>query len=474
MKLGEIAEYIGAQGQLNETWAQLEPRGVSIDSRTIRPGELFFALRGPRHDGHDFVGEALTRGACGAVISEEGPPFRFQAPQAAFLRVKDTLAALHALARAVRERWGGPVIGITGSAGKTMTKELTARLLAAEGARVLKSAGNFNNAYGLPLALLQLISAGVRPKMIDYIVVEMGMSAAGELTTLCSIAHPDVGIVTNVSSVHLAFFPSVEAIAEAKAELIDHLKDDGLAVLNLDDPLVARMRFRRLIPARTFGIEASADVTARNIQLRGLAGSRFTLRTPRGDVAVTLPLLGRHNIYNALAAVAVADYYGVSLNRMAQALSEAVPAPMRGELIEFPQGFKVINDAYNSNPRALTEMVTTLCAVNGVRRRIVVAGEMLELGHDAARLHRACGREMARRDVDVVVGVQGLARELIEGAREEAEGALVTHFCETPEAAAHWLFDNLQDGDLVLVKGSRGVRMERVIETLWQLSAERG
>ncbi|MBI3949298.1 MAG: UDP-N-acetylmuramoyl-tripeptide--D-alanyl-D-alanine ligase [Acidobacteria bacterium] len=474
MKLGDIAQKVGAQGQLGKALAQIEPRGFSIDSRAMQPGELFFAIRGPSHDGHEFVADALAKGTCAAVVSHDISNLKSQISNPPLLRVEDTLVALQTLAHAVREEWGGPVIGITGSAGKTATKELTARMLSAGGAKVIKSIGNFNNAYGLPLSVLQLVSGGTQPEEVDYLVLEMGMSAPGEITQLCSVAPTDVGVVTLVAPAHLEFFPSIDAIAEAKAEMVDNIKEGGVAVLNLDDPRVARMRFRRLIEVRTFGIEESADVTAVDIELRGLRGSRFTLQTPRGTVPVESPLMGRHNIYNALAAATVADYYGVPLERIAEALSQAAPPSKRGEIIRFPRGFTVINDAYNSNPRALKEMVATLSATNSVKRRIVVAGEMLELGERGPELHRECGREMARRGVDIIVGVRGLAQEIVEGARQAAMPEKATYFCETPEAAARWLFDNLQDGDLVLVKGSRGVQLERVIGELRRLSGETG
>jgi UDP-N-acetylmuramoyl-tripeptide--D-alanyl-D-alanine ligase len=467
MKLREIAHIVGAVSQLDESIAECEPVGVSIDSRTIQPGELFFAIRGATLDGHAFVAEALNKGACAAVVSQAMSGARC-------IRVEGTLMALQALAHTVRVQWNRPVIGVTGSSGKTMTKELIAQFLAAGGAKVIKSIGNFNNAYGLPLSILQLMSSGAHSTGVDYAVLEMGMSAPGEIRSLCAIAEPDVGAITNVSGVHLQYFPSVEAIAEAKAELVDHVKDNGLAVLNLDDALVARMRFRRLIPVRTYAIDADADVFATGIQLKGLAGADFTLRTPRGSVAVSSPLLGRHNIYNALAAAAVADYYKVPLERLAESLTEAKPYKMRGEVIRFPQGFTVINDAYNSNPRALKEMVATICSANDARRRIVVAGEMLELGEWAAGLHRQCGREMAQRGVDMVIGVRGLAREIVEGAGEEGMRFDATIFCETPEEAARVLFDNLKSGDLALIKGSRGVQMERVIIELKRLMGETG
>lgn len=469
MKLSEIAQIIGASVEPKATWAGIEPQGFSIDSRTIELGQLFFAIRGARHDGHAFVADAVARGACAAVVSEQvAMP---EARSAPLLRVDDTLAALQSLARAVRQAWGGPVIAITGSAGKTATKELTALMLAAGGARVIKTVGNFNNAYGLPLSVLQLISHGTNPADVDYLVLEMGMNHAGEIKHLCSIAQPDVGVVTLVAPAHLGFFSDLDAIAEAKAELVDHVKDGGLAVLNMDDVRVARMRFRRLIATRTFGIDHDADVMARGIELRGLDGVGFTLDTPRGQVAVHSPLLGRHNIYNALAAATVADHFGVPLAHMAAALAQAAPGPKRGEVLRFPRGFTLINDAYNSNPHALNEMVALLRATDSAARRIVVAGEMLELGESGPALHRECGRQMVHHGIDIVVGVRGLAAEIVRGARDASMSDAAAVFYETPEAAARWLFDNLREGDLVLVKGSRDVQLERVIAELERFSA---
>jgi len=363
-----------------------------------------------------------------------------------------------------------------------MTKELTASMLqaAATGGGessthsrvekkpkgVIKTIGNYNNAYGLPLSILQMISNGATPEQFDYAVLEMGMSGPGEITRLCSIAPPNIGVVTNVSAVHLEFFPSVEAIAEAKAELVDNLKADGLAVLNADDRLVIRMRWRQPVAVRTFGIEADADVRAREIRPLGLEGTSFTLATPRGEIAVKTPLIGRHQVSNILAASAVADYCEVPLEAIAQSLQEARPYKMRGEVLRFPQGFTVIDDSYNSNPRALGEMIATMADLNGFARRIVVAGEMLELGERSAEFHRECGREIARRGVDLLIGIRGFARELLEGAREAGMPSEFIYFCETPEEAAQLLFEKLRSGDLLLIKGSRGVQVDRVVEEL--------
>jgi UDP-N-acetylmuramoyl-tripeptide--D-alanyl-D-alanine ligase len=473
MTLREMAEIWGAPPPAPEI-AGREPRGFSIDSRTIRPGELFFAIRGRVRDGHAFVREALERGACAAVVSDI--PADVKAEQV--IRVRDTVWALGELARIVRLRWGGTVIGITGSSGKTMTKELVARLLEAGGYRVIKTIGNYNNIYGLPLSLLGLIAES--PDPIQYAVLEMGMSARGEIAHLSQIARPNIGVVTTVSAVHLEFFPSVEAIAEAKAELVDALPEDGLAVLNADNPLVARMQRRRTIAVRTFGIESEADVRARDIRVLGLEGTEFTLLTtgvptrsrdrvecpPSGEVRVRTPLLGRHQVLNILAATAVAEVCGVPLSVIAEALATVAPYPQRGKIVRFPQGFAVIDDSYNSNPRSLLEMVRTLREIETARRRIVVAGEMLELGESAAAWHRECGREIARLDMDIVIGVRGLTRDLIEGAREAGMDAATAFFLETPEEAGRWLAENARPGDVILIKGSRAVGMERAMEVL--------
>jgi len=454
-----MAEIWGAAPPAPEI-AEQEPQGFSIDSRTLRRGDLFFAIRGRVRDGHAFVREALEKGACAAVVSELPP----DVPAERVIRVPDTLWALQELARVVRQRWGRTVIGITGSSGKTMTKELVARLLEAGGYRVIKTIGNYNNAYGLPLSLLGLIAEGASPEAFHFAVLEMGMSAPGEIAHLATIARPTIGVVTTVSAVHLEFFPSVEAIAEAKAELVDALPDDGLAILNADNPLVARMRERRPIAVRTFGIEHEADVRARDIRALGLEGMRFTLQMPSGEVDVRTPLLGRHQIMNILAAAAVADACGVSLSVIREALATITPYARRGEIVRFPQGFVVIDDSYNSNPRSLLEMVRTLREIEEARRRLVVAGEMLELGERAAAFHRECGQEIARLGMDVLIGVRGLARELVEGAR--AAGMDTAFFVETPEEAGRWLSTHVREGDVILVKGSRAVGMERVIEEL--------
>jgi UDP-N-acetylmuramoyl-tripeptide--D-alanyl-D-alanine ligase len=470
MKLGEIANILGTTPGSLEASEQ-RPIGYSIDSRTVRAGEIFFAIRGENHDGHRFVQAALERGAIAAVVS---PDFALSNDATAItgnvnlIRVADTLGALQQLAAAVIGNWRGQEVAITGSMGKTTTKEMTAAALARAG-RVIKTAGNLNNDYGLPLSILKMESDDAQASDFDYAVLEMGMNHKGEIARLAEIAPPCVGVVTIVAPVHLEFFDSVEEIAEAKAELIAGIKPKGAAVLNADDERVARMReMRSDIDYRTFGIERAADVTARDIQSDGLSGTRFVLATPRGKVEARLAVAGRHNVYNALAATAVADYYEVPLEQIATSLAESSSPNRRGEVLRFAEGFTVVDDSYNSNPRALIEMVTTICANKDCERKIVVAGEMLELGVTGAALHREAGRRIAELGIDLLIGVRGLAREIVEGAREAGMSAASAIFCETPNEAADTLTREARAGDLILIKGSRGVKTEIVVERMKQ------
>ncbi len=447
LSLDRIAGFIEADGEFDSS-ARAE--GYSIDSRTVRPGELFFAIRGERLDGHDFVEQALAAGALAAVVAREHAP-RFPARNR-ILVVEDTLTALQSLAAAVRRVWGKPLIAITGSAGKTTTKEAIAHLLSTR-FHVLKSEGNLNNHFGLPLQLLRLETGH------EVAVIEMGMSHSDEIAALAKIAQPDMGVVTNVAPVHLGFFNSVADIARAKYELIAGLHAGGTAILNADDEYVSQ--FGRDFHGRVimFGVNHPADVRAEMVEMQGSAGSRFQLIVEGCREPVTLPLMGIHNVYNALAAAAVAAQKGVTPSESARALATLTPADKRGEVLTV-NGATVINDCYNSNPKALDSMVDALAAMPA-RRRIVVAGEMLELGSAGERLHRESGRHMAEMGIQIVVGVRGLAREIVNAA---AEAGIESHFLETPESAGEWLTREVREGDAVLLKASRGVKLERALE----------
>ncbi len=457
LPLARIAEFIGPKGNFDPHALAL---GYSIDSRTIQSGELFFAIRGDRLDGHDYVHEAFAHGAIAAVIAADQAA-RF--PNTPVLIVEDTLAAWQTLARAVRKMWNKPLLAITGSAGKTTTKEAVARLLGTK-FRVLKSEGNFNNHFGLPLQLLKLESEH------DIAVVELGMNHAGEIAALAAIAEPDIAVVTCVAPVHLGFFNSLADIARAKYELIQALPSSGTAVLNADDEYVAQ--FGRDFPGhvRTFGIDHPADVGAEHIRQLGAEGSEFDLvwrgSAPRAG-RVRLPLIGRHNVYNALAAAAVALDRGLALEEAAAALATLTPADKRGQVLHLA-GATVINDCYNSNPRALSYVVDALAGMSAAGRRIVVAGEMLELGDATAELHRQAGEHMADRGINVVIGVRGAASDIVAAA---CARGLAAEFMDTPEAAGEWLAREVRPGDLVLLKASRGVKLEKALETWQRLKA---
>jgi UDP-N-acetylmuramoyl-tripeptide--D-alanyl-D-alanine ligase len=434
--------------------------GVSIDSRRMVRDQLFVAIRGPRHDGHDFVVTALDAGATAAMVAAERWGDYPEAVRPRLFGVADTLAALQELARAVRRSWGKRIAAVTGSVGKTTTKEILAALLAAK-LRVLKSEGNLNNEYGLPLALLRLDPED------EGAVVELGMSHRGELRRLAEIAEPEVGVVTRVAPVHLEFFASIEEIALAKRELIEGLAGPNpLAVLNGDDPRVARFAEVARGRVRTFGFGPGAQYRAEQIEDRGAEGSVFAFVWPGGRERLTLPLPGRHNIANALAALAAAGEWGVGAAEAACVLPRMTPGEMRGRLLRFAEGFAVINDSYNSNPVALEAMIDLLARTPGYRRRILAAGQMLELGPQSRDLHREAGRVAASHKLDWVLGVAGNAEELVNGAREAGLPAGRARFFGTAANAGAFLAELIEPGDLVLVKGSRGVRMEQVVEAL--------
>jgi UDP-N-acetylmuramoyl-tripeptide--D-alanyl-D-alanine ligase len=435
--------------------------GVSIDSRTIRPGELFIAIHGPRHDGHDHVAAALDSGAIAAVVAEAQLGRYPEGTSGRCIPVGDTFEALKQLACAVREAWGGKIAGVTGSVGKTTTKEVLAALLGTR-LRVLKSEGNFNNEYGLPLTLLRL------EETHEAAVLEMGMSRPGELKRLAAIALPDVGVVTRVSPAHLEFFASVDEIALAKRELIEGLNGrESVAVLNADDPRV--LAFGRFAPGRvlTYGIEAPAFFSAAEIEDRGALGSSFDYVSPEGRVRLELSVPGRHAISNALAALAAASVWGLGAAE-AQSVFRTLRAPaMRGELLRFSNGAALINDCYNSSPAALQAMIELLAATPNYRRRILAAGEMRELGPKSPELHLEAGRLAAKTGkIDWVIGVAGDAAEIVEGAVTAGLPRAQTRYFSSSEEAAKFLEDFLMPGDLLLVKGSRGVKMERVVEAL--------
>jgi UDP-N-acetylmuramoyl-tripeptide--D-alanyl-D-alanine ligase len=433
--------------------------GWSVDTRTQIPGDLYFALRGLNHDGHDYVRDAMQKGAAGVVVEKptlsRDVPSRDRKGAGNELVVKDSLRALQDLGAWTRKKWGGTVVAVTGSAGKTTAKDAIAHLLAVD-LPVGKTTGNFNNHIGVPLSILRL------PGDCRAAVLEMGMNHAGELRRLAGIAKPDIGVVTNVGYAHVEFFESIEGVAAAKRELIEALPPGGVAVLNADDPRV--LAFRETYPGRsvTFGFSESADVRSEALEFRP-DGSRFRAL----GVDFETSAAGRHGIMNLLAAITVASVFHIAPERLREAVRSFTPGNMRGERT-VTGGIVVWNDCYNSNPEAAESMIDVLRETPAARR-IAVLGEMLELGQAAGELHRRVGRYAARRGIDFLIGVRGNAQAMVEAARE---AGLPARFIEDPVAAGACAREAARPGDAVLFKGSRGVRIERALETFLKLNAE--
>jgi UDP-N-acetylmuramoyl-tripeptide--D-alanyl-D-alanine ligase len=432
---------------------------VSTDTRTIRPGDLFVALRGPRFDGHAYVGEALSRGAAGFVVADAAE-VAGEPAAAVVIVVDDTLAALQALARHVRRRSGARVVAITGSAGKTTTKEAIATVLSAR-YRTLRNRGNLNNHIGLPLSLIELQDGA------EVAVMELGMNHAGEIRRLVEIAEPEIRVWTNVGTAHLQYFGSRDAIAAAKAEILEGAGPGTVLIANADDDLVMRHAAGFAGRLVTFGLGRDADVTAVAVEDLGLDGARATVRTPSDEATLTSHLPGRAHLHNLLAAVAAGLVLDVPLDEIAARLDLVRAAPRRGEVRRLGRDVVVFDDCYNSSPSALVGSLHTLSADRSGRRRVAFLGEMLELGDQSPALHRECGRATAAAGVRALVTVgaapaRALGEAAVTGGLDAGD---VRHVGDSEQAAA-LVPDVVRGGDLVLVKGSRGTRMERVVERL--------
>jgi len=434
--------------------------GVSIDTRTLAAGDVFVAIVGDRFDGHAFTGAACAAGASGVLVHDVSAAAG-AAPGTVVIQAADTTRALQDLARHVRRASGTRVVAVTGSAGKTTTKELAADLLALQG-DVYRSRGNYNNQIGLPLSLLDL------RRGYPAAVVELGMNHAGELRVLTAIAEPDVRVWTNVAEVHAEFFASIEHIADAKAEILDGAHAGTIVVANAADPLVMA-RVRRC-PARvvTFGVEADADVSAQDVRDAGIEGTTATVVSACGSAALALPLVGRGHLANALAAAAVGIIFGVPLDAIVASLRGAKPAARRGEVHRLAGGRVVVDDSYNSNPRALTRMLEAMAAAPSHGPRGAVLGEMLELGAATLDLHRVCGRAAAAAGLDWLVTVGGEPARALGAAAVDAgvPASCVAHAGTAAEAAELAAAEASRGGGVVLVKGSRGIRTDLVADRL--------
>ncbi|MEE2776591.1 MAG: UDP-N-acetylmuramoyl-tripeptide--D-alanyl-D-alanine ligase [Acidobacteriota bacterium] len=452
------------QGELDRVDPDACFEGAALDSRRIAGGELFFALEGEQTDGHRFVADAIECGAAAAVVERGVDLGGARLP---VVRVDDCFEALHELTRHVRDRVPERLIGVTGSAGKTTTKDLLAAMLA-ERFRTASTPGNLNNLYGFPLALL-----GV-PDDAEWMVAEMGMSEPGELGRVSRLGRPNIVLLSNIRPAHLGSFDSVTGVAEAKAEIFEGLTEGGLVVANADDPEVVRVAERE---RQRSGCEIAwfslagvvAEFESPTLRVSGLEcpvdgrpGSRFTLAAGDARIEVSLLLPGRHNVENFLAAATTAHRVGVTLEEIARAVESAGPAPMRGVVHYVGGDARVFDDSYNSNPDALTKTLQAASELPA-RRHWAVIGEMLELGRRAPEFHRLAGAEAVRLGFDPIVGVGELARGLVAAAKEAGADA---RWIATADEAAAVAATELAGGDLVLVKGSRGVGLEVVVERL--------
>ena len=439
LDLQQVAQAMNAAGEV----PAIPVAGWSVDTRTQNPGDVYFALRGPNFDGHAFVADARRKGAAAVVVERaDGGPGELVVP--------DSLHALQDTGRWARRRWGGTVVGVTGSAGKTTTKDAIAHVLSA-GLAVGKTVGNFNNHVGVPLSILRL------PDGCRVGVLEMGMNHAGEIRELTAIAAPQIGVVTNVGYAHVEFFDSIEGVAAAKRELIEGLPAEGVAILNADDARVAR--FREVHPGRTvtFGFSEAADVRAEAVEFR-VDGSNFRV----AGVDYETGLVGRHAVMNLLAALTVGREFGIASGPLRDAVASFAVGKMRGERMEH-NGILIWNDCYNSNPEAVQSMIDVL-RESRASRRIAVLGEMRELGHAAEALHRQVGRYAATHGVDELIGVHGSAWAMIEAAMEAGLPERNVHFFATAEEAGDFARQIARPGDAILFKGSRGVHVERALE----------
>lgn len=424
-----------------------EAAGWSVDTRTLQPGDLFFALRGPNHDGHAYLAAAFEAGAVAAVVDHV--PDGAKAEWVLFV-VEDTQAGLERLGGWAREFWGRDVVAVTGSAGKTTTKDIIAAFLEIHRA-VGKTVGNLNNHVGVPLSILRI------PETAEVAVLEMGMNHAGEIAALTRIARPQVGVVTNAGYAHIENFGSVEGIAEAKGELIAGLGGEGIAVLNADDERVSKMAGRHAGRVVTYGLGENAEIRARDVAYSS-DGVRFRV----GDVEMESKLSGRHGVSNLLAGIAVASVYGIGAEELVGAARAFEPGAMRGRRME-TNGILHINDCYNSNPDAARAMLDVL-ADTPAQRHIAVLGEMLELGRWSEPLHRDLGFYAARSGLHVLVGIRGAAKHAVDAAVEAGLPVDAACFFEDPKEAGTWLRTVAQEGDAILWKGSRGTRVELALE----------
>lgn len=440
--------------------------GLTIDSRRVLPGAVFVAFAGEKSDGHDHLASAIDAGARALIVtvgSEELSDELFESAagsETAIVQVEDALKAVQDLARAHRQRLRSTVVAITGSTGKTTTKDLVAAVLASK-YRTLATEGNRNNELGVPLTILE---ADANTEML---VVEMGMRGAGQIAELCDIARPDHGLITNVGTSHIEILGSESAIASAKGELLESLPEGGRAYLNGDDVRSAGLASLSSAPVTMYGLGSTCDVFATDIDLDELSRPSFTATLGSGaSQRVELSVSGRHNVYNALAALAVGEALDVPLDSMADALAGASMTAMRMEVFRTASGFTIMNDAYNANPTSMRAAVDTLASMSGEGSRIAVLGDMFELGSFSELAHFRLGGYVADAGIDLLVTVGPLARRIAEGAKASGMAPEAVKPCDDAFDALDLVQESIGQGDTVLVKASRAMSLERIVEGL--------
>jgi len=434
--------------------------GVSTDSRRVVPDTIFVALAGQKYDGHRFVIEALDRGAAGAIVSRQAdlpPHYR----ERVLIRVENTLKALQDLAVAWRQQFQVPVVGVTGSNGKTTTKDMIADVLGIK-LPTLKTEANLNNEIGLPLTLLQL-----QPHH-KAVVVEMGMRGLGQISQLCEIARPRIGVITNIGVAHLELLGTVENIARAKGELIEQIPVEGYAVLNGDDPWCRKISQRCSGKTIFYGLESPVQVKARNIRYRGEAGMEFEADIEGERAPAFLPAMGEHNVRNAIAAIGVGYCLGLTLEEAVRGLASLSLSSMRLQIVPSSHGGMIINDAYNANPDSTVASLEVLSKIRK-NRAIAVLGDMYELGPLVERGHYQVGETAAHLGIDILVAVGPLSRHTVAGAIAAGMDAKRVAYCKTKEEALAFLLGILLEGDTVLVKASRGMAMEQIVQGLTRM-----
>ena len=457
---GKAKDCLGVVGgKLLQGSAAKAFRGVSINSRTIEKEELFVCIQGENFDGHNFLGEAINKGAAGIILSDPvhlsgnmisggNSPFVIQS--------QNTLRALQDLAGYQRTRFPFQVVAVTGTNGKSTTKEMIASIIETK-YKTLKTQGNLNNHIGLPLTLL------ARKPEHEVGVLEMGMSAAGEIKRLAEIAKPDIGVITNISVGHLDQLKTIKDVQAAKGELFDAITKEGTAIVNADDPLVLELAKSLRVKKITYGIEQSSDVQASNIQNEGSSGFTFTAKVFNQTISVNLSQIGYCNIYNALAALATGHSLGISGKDMSRGLENYQQIPQRNEQIHY-EGVTLINDAYNANPQSMREALKTLSEFNTQGKRFLIIGDMLELGLLSESAHHELGQEIILSNVDHLVTVGPLASLVAESAKKNPRHPLQIGKFNTHAEAVSYLLRNVEKGDCLLIKGSRGTKMENIIK----------